>query len=194
MRIGGVVLSQTSIKAGNTTFNSYLATAFFSETAADTGGYVAKTGQVELFASGADIGVKAAGGTVPAFDKKLVAPSLVTVTSPAWPAAGTPYDLDRTKPISLVWTGGTAGDVTASVTTFATGQTALISCKFKAADGKGTVPASALGKLVVTTQGSISVGASSSLAFDQGDWKMTLSASSPAKAGASLASGAAKVH
>jgi hypothetical protein len=253
-RTGVISLTQTVIKAGATTINTYSAIASFSEVAAstgtgtenpcktsmegtcsitecttpqggtqtggnptatkapdageitiagsttvkldaaaDTGAYKPGSGQVELFAAGADISVKAAGATVPAFDQKVVGPGQITVTS-TWPAAGTAFDVDRTKDINLVWTGGTAGDVTASLVSNASGKTGTVSCKFPAADGKGTIPAAALAKLVVTAQGAISVSASNTNDFTQGDWKITLSALSPGKAGASSASGLANIH
>ena len=50
-----------------------------------------------------------------------------------------------------------------------------------------------MGKLVVTEQGSISINASSVEAFEQAGWKITVSANAPAKAGASFASGLAKI-
>jgi hypothetical protein len=157
------------------------------------GVYAAKTGQTELFKAGADISVKAAGDKVPAFDKTVKGPSIVTVTAPTWPAAGQPFQVDRTKAIDLVWKDGTAGDVTASVSSLAGDKSATVMCKFAANANKGTIPAAALGKLVVTAQGSISVSASSTVAFDQGDWKLSLTAFSPAKAGTAMASGIANV-
>lgn len=162
-------------------------------TADDKGVYAAKTGQTELYKPDTDVAVKAKGDSVPAFDKSIKAPSNITVTAPAWPAAGQPFQLDRTKAINLTWTGGTSGDVSASFASTTTGKLASVTCKFPAKDGKGDVPAAALGKLLVTTSGTIALSTSSTVAFDAGDWKLSLMAIGGAMAGTSPASGLANI-
>jgi hypothetical protein len=160
----------------------------------DKGAYAAKTGQVELFAPGADIKIDAKGDTVPAFSKTMKGPSAITVTSPSFPAAPATLTLDRTKALPLVWTGGTAGEVTVTISSSANGAMTLLACKYAANANKGTISAGAMGKLVATGSGSIGVSAQSVEAFEQDGWKLQLTASSPAKAGAAFASGLAKIQ
>mgnify|MGYP005853459669 CR=1 FL=1 len=160
----------------------------------EKGAYTPKSGQEKLWSADADISVKAAGDTIPAFDQKVKAPAVVTLTAPEWPQVGQPLAVDRTKSIELAWTDGGAGDVTAQISTLAGNKTASVSCTFEAASGKGTIPAAALGKLLPTEQGSVSVGASGTTAFDAGDWKVSVMAMAPAKTAGGMASGAAKVE
>lgn len=157
------------------------------------GAYTAKSGQVALFEGGADVTFKAAGAEVPAFEKVLKAPSSVTLTAPAWPAPGTALEIDRSKDLDLTWDNGTAGDVQASISSLAGQKTATITCKFKADAGQGKISKAALGKLVATDTGSISVSAMSSESFDQGGWKLSVMALAPASAGSASAAGSAKI-
>ena len=159
-----------------------------------TGNYAAKTGQVELFAPGAMVQIDAKGDTVPAFSKALTSPAVVTLTAPTWPAAGQSLALDHTKELALAWSGGGTGDVGVTLTTSASGAVTVIACKFPSNANQGTISAAAMGKLLVTDSGSISMSASSSESFEQDGWKLQLSANSPVKAGSSFASGVAKVQ
>lgn len=156
----------------------------------DTGLYVAKSGQKALFTGGADIGVKASGDTVPAFDKTLKAPATITLTAPELPAAPGKLTIPRADALELTWTDGTEGNVTASISTLSADnkKTASIACTFVANKGAGTIPAAALAKLIATENGAFSVGASSASAFKAGDYSVTVLAN------AAAASGLAKIE
>ena len=154
----------------------------FTLAADDKGAYAAKTGQTQLWATGSDITVKAAGDTIPAFEKVLKAPASVTVTAPAAPAAGQSLDVDRAKELPFTWTGGGDGDVSVSVTAAVLENNKLtksssIACKFPSKDNKGTISAAAMGKLVASDTGSIIVGSSTTEAFEAGGWKLNVTAS-----------------
>lgn len=157
------------------------------------GTYPAKTGQTALFKGGDELVVKAAGADVPAFEKALKAPSSVTLTAPTWPAMGSAFELDRASDLQLAWDNGTAGEVQAMVAAIGGGKTSSVMCKFKAEAGKGTISKAALGKLVASDQGTISVSAMSSASVEAGGWKISVMATSPASAGSGVASGLAKI-
>jgi hypothetical protein len=148
----------------------------------DKGAYAPKTGQTQLWATGSDITVKAAGDTIPAFEKVLKAPASVTVTAPAAPAAGQSLDVDRAKELPFTWTGGGDGDVSVSVSAALlennkVTKSSSITCKFPSKDNKGTISAAAMGKLVATDTGSVIVGSSTTEAFEAGGWKLNVTAS-----------------
>ncbi len=161
----------------------------------DKGAYGAKTGQVQLFAPGATIQIDAKGDTVPAFSKALTGPSVVTLTSPTWPAAGQPpLAFDHTKALALAWSGGSTGNVGVTLSTSVSGAVTVIACTFPANANQGSISAAAMGKLLVTDSASISMSASSTESFEQDGWKLQVSANSPVKAGSTFASGVAKVQ
>lgn len=159
-----------------------------------TGSYAAKTGQVKLFAPDEDIAIDAKGNDVPAFKTNLTAPSLVTITAPTWPTPGQPLQIDRSKPLDLKWSDGKNGNVVVSVTSSSASKVGMVSCTFKAADGAGTIPSAALGKLDAAGSATIAINGSSTDSVKAGDYTVNVSATSPAKAGTSLASGQAKLQ
>lgn len=155
----------------------------------DNGSYPYKTGQVKLFGSEQEIAVDAKGADIPAFSTTLKAPTFVTLTEPAWPAPGQPLAVNRANALAFKWDAGTSGDVMVSLSTVSSTKLASVSCTWKASAGQGSIGAAALGKLTTDGQGSIAVNASSTSTVTAGDWKVNVSALSPAKAGSSLASG-----
>ncbi len=181
-----------ALNAGDIAVSATLDVTLSPDTA--NGTYPAKTGQVKLFASEEDIDIDAKGNDVPAFKTTLKAPTFVTLTAPTWPAAGQPLNVNRANPLELKWDAGTSGDVMVSLSTVDTAKIATVSCTFKSSDGAGTVPASALGKLLTTGNASISVSSQATQTVEAGDWKVNVLATSPAKAGSSLASGTMKVQ
>jgi hypothetical protein len=155
----------------------------------DKGMYTAKNGQVALFEGGAEVKFTAKGGEVPAFDKALTAPSVVSLTAPEIPAFGTgKLDLDRTADLDLTWDNGTVGDVQAMISSTVGEKTSLVMCTFKAQAGQGKISKAALGKLLVSDAGFVSLSAMSTTSFDQGGWKLSINALVPA------ASGQANIH
>lgn len=160
----------------------------------DKGSYPYKTGQVKLFGSEQEIAVDAKGADIPAFATTLKAPTFITLTEPAWPAAGQQLTVDRANALAFKWDAGTSGDVMVSLSTVSSTKLASISCTWKASAGQGSIGTAALGKLTTDGQGSIAVNASSTSTVTAGDWKVNVSALSPAKAGSSLASGQIKVQ
>jgi hypothetical protein len=106
-----------------------------------------------LFAGGETIAFSAAGADVPAFNATLVAPSQLTITSPALPAGV--FSIDTSKELVFVWTGDSVGKVTFNiVTTTSSAATAVassfVSCRFDASALTGTVPVAMLQKLTKT--------------------------------------------
>jgi hypothetical protein len=161
----------------------------------NTGSYAPKTGQTSLWSDGADITVDAKGADVPAFNTTLSGPGAVALTSPSWPGPGESLAIDRSQDMVFSWDNGGSGDVQVMISTVAGSKTATLTCKFKAADGGGTISAATMGKLVPTSTGSISVSAVSSTVVNAGDWKVTVSATSPASNDSGMpASGLANVQ
>jgi hypothetical protein len=150
----------------------------------DKGNYTPASGQTKLLTAGEDVKVKAKGKEVPAFDKTVKAPSLVTLTAPEWPAAGDAFAIDRTADLEFNWDNGTAGEVQASISAITDKKMSTIACKFKADAGTGKITKAALSKLVASEQGSISVSGISTTAFEASGWKITLTAMSPSSVAA----------
>ena len=128
----------------------------------------------------ADFSVKAAGATVPAFEKLLQVPASITLTAPVLPDAPAKAEIDRSADLALTWTGGGGGVVTASaITSLLEGTTlkksATVSCTYPANAGTGTIPAAALGKLLVG-DGSFVATSASQEQLDVDGWKITIQA------------------
>ncbi len=117
-------------------------------------------------------------GSFPAFDRTLVAPSLVTVTKPALPVHD-PLTLDPSKDIELTWTyaGAAAGKVTASLTLSGRQALSRITCNYPVADQRGSVPASLLAQLPIgqtNEYAGFSVQQSEDEELDISDWHVSL--------------------
>jgi hypothetical protein len=160
------------------------------------GTYAPQTGQTALFAAGDDVNVTAKGAEIPAFTTTLKAPSIISLTAPAWPQAGTALDIDHTADLPLTWDNGATGTVQVMISSAADKKSSVTICKFSADAGQGTVTAATLGKLVVadTATGSISISNASTTEVDQSGWKINVTAQSPATAaGGAMASGLAHI-
>jgi hypothetical protein len=155
-------------------------------TPGENGVYSAANGQSTFFEGGADIKVTAKGDKVPAFDKTLKAPSAINLMAPEYPGFEQKLVIDSTKAFSIEWTDGTDGDVAAIIGTIDTDKKkgVTIKCAFPAKDGKGSIPAAAIGKLLkgaaTTTYG---ICASSATTAKAGDWDVTLAVQAIAQAG-----------
>jgi hypothetical protein len=162
----------------------------------DNGTYSPKTEQVALWTDGGQVAVDAKGADVPAFQKSLAAPSPVTLTAPAWPSTpGAAVPIDRSQDLAVTWSNGGAGDVQVTLTSAAGTKTGLITCKFAASGGSGTITKAALGNLVATATGTINISASSSDTVTAGDWQVTVSALAPATTSSgAAASGIANIQ
>ncbi len=105
-------------------------------------GTYAAHGSTSLWSGGEPTSVKATGGDIPAFDQRVTAPSVITVTAPAF-AGTTPLTIDRAQGLVVTWTGGTVGEVQVLGTSEAKPKATTIWCTFPANAGTATVPASA---------------------------------------------------
>ena len=137
-------------------------------------GYAPITSAVLLFAAGDAITASAPGDPsgAPAFQRAVKAPSYVFVSAPPFPGTG-PISLERTKDLQIVWSSGTTGTTTATLS----GPDFLLECSVAATAGKLTVPASALGKLpqiVAPGPASFSVTTRTTDLRGAGDWGVVL--------------------
>jgi len=141
--------------------------------------YDVVTGTRKYFVADDVIKTTAAGSDIPAWtDKPGTAPGDVTLTAPAC-ASGACADVDRTADLQATWTGGTTGVVSATYVTTETGKkSVVVSCSFKATDGKGTIPKAALAKLDkadgTTIKGVAMIGPSSTSTFKSGEYDIVL--------------------
>ena len=153
--------------------------------------YNTVTGTTKFFAAGDTVTTTAAGGgSITPWSKMPVgtAPGDVTLTAPACVGGACP-DVDRTVDLQATWTGGTTGVVSATyVTTDSAKKMAIVSCSFKATDGKGTIPTAALAKLDkadgTTITGAATLGPSSTSSFKSGEYDIVLFLSGSGGAGA----------
>lgn len=130
------------------------------------------------FRSGESLTTSAPGEPqgAPAFTRAVKAPSYVFVSEPLFPRTG-PVTIDRTKDLPIVWTAGTDGDTTVTLSGQAAGQTFLLQCTTAATAGKLTVPAIALGKLPTVTAAGLAVFSVATQAADRRatrDWMLYL--------------------
>ena len=143
LNAGAITVADGAAAAGSVTLNY----GPFSETSSLMG-YRPVSGDVQFFAGGDPITAAGAGGAdLPAFPlQTVIAPSDITVTSPACTPSGCPA-LDRAADLNVAWTGGGAGKVFFTYETLSPSHVAIVSCQFDAAGGTGTVPAALLGHL-----------------------------------------------
>jgi hypothetical protein len=97
------------------------------------------------FSAGDTLSVTGSGGRVPAFaTQSIVAPALVTLTSPVADAKGE-FEITSSSALKVTWTGGVSGE-----TVYVQGGPNALAgyeyfaCGWDAAAGKGSVPASIL--------------------------------------------------
>ena len=149
----------------------------------DNGTYpVRSSGEDTLFDGGETLRVSGAGAEVPAFSLELVAPISVTLTTPEIPVNPTPWVVSKQDDLLLEWTGG---EGTVEVLLFT--PTGHVSCQFAADEGSSVVSSAAIQALTGT--GSYSISVIDRLEQEHQGWQLTITASTPAETGSSLASG-----
>ena len=106
---------------------------------------------------GATLTFTALGAQVGGFIATLTAPGHVLITQPQW-FSGTTHTLARDKPVELLWTGTSAGDVEFVLQGPQVADKPRIhaTCAFAANDGKGTIPAAVVAKMDADTNGLLS--------------------------------------
>ena len=141
------------------------------------------------FAEGETVTVAAAGNVVPPFSTTLVTPARVTITSPVATVSGGTVNVtaDRTRDLTLQWTGGAAGEVGVSLEALAhavsgvrpQGETRLeMTCTYPASAGTGTIPSTALAAFSDVIDSSLWIKASvtSAKTLMVGGWSIAVSA------------------
>jgi hypothetical protein len=157
--------------------------------------YTAVTGQTAFWNGGEQLDVVGAGAEVPAFDLKVTAPGIITVTTPVWPAAGGKVPITRASAFPVAWTGAGAGNVVVAISGTAGSQSTSVSCKFTASGGSGSVPASALALLPASpTSAAISITASNATESVVSGWSLQVNAMTLAKSSTGIASAAATIQ
>jgi len=106
-----------------------------------------------LFIGGTTITFAAAGADVPAFSDSVVAPTPLTIASPALSSGS--LSIDTSKDLVFVWTGASVGNVSFNVrtTTLSAATTvaiSFVSCWFNISALTGTIPTAQLQKLTKT--------------------------------------------
>lgn len=105
--------------------------------------YAPVTGAVSLWVGGETLTVAGEGKDVPAFTTSLVAPSKLTMTTPALPSPAANLSVTRSAPFSATWTGASSGQVVLYFDAATATNAFSATCTFKASDGKAEVPAAA---------------------------------------------------
>jgi len=109
----------------------------------------------ELWSPGQQVQITLAGAEAPAASMTLTGPATFTLTDP--PVTST-LPIIRTQTLVVRWSGGTGGSVVAALTGTplggAAGDSLQVKCSFDAAAGEGSIPATALGELDPSSQGS----------------------------------------
>jgi hypothetical protein len=134
-----------------------------------------------LFAGGDTITFAAAGADVPAFADSLVAPTPITVTSPALPLS-----IDTSKDLVFHWTGTSVGMVafnvrTATTSSATTVSSTFVTCQFEPSALTGAMPAALLQKLRktdATTSGTLTTDLSTAKQAKAGDYMVHLAVGS----------------
>lgn len=92
---------------------------------------------------GAPLSVSAPGADVPGFSAMVAMPERVVVRTPERPMAGVNFIVQRTADMTLIWEGGGRGTLWFVATIGAE----TLECGLQARDGRGVIPALALGKM-----------------------------------------------
>jgi len=157
--------------------------------------YTAVTGQTAFWNGGEQLDVVGAGAEVPAFNLKVTAPGLISVTSPVWPSAGGKVPITRAQAFPVAWTGGGAGNVVVAISGTAGSLSTSVSCSFTASGGSGSVPASALALLPASpTSAAISITASNATESVVSGWSLRVNAMTLGKSTSGVASAAATIQ
>lgn len=149
---------------------------------APDGIYPPLTPELRIFLGGETLRISASGRVVPAFATTLTAPSPVIVTAPTATsvADSRSYTADRSRDLTLTWTGGGVGLLSFYMLSEKTASSYLrAECRFPGEAGQGTVPAAVLGRF---TRDTISVNAWpwTSTAMDVADWTIDIEANAAA--------------
>jgi hypothetical protein len=128
-----------------------------------------------FFAAGDTLTFSATGADVPAFsDAKVVAPADLTSTLPT--------EIDRTKDLTITWTGGTTGEVGLFLSGSLETESESISCSAPAAGGTLTVPKELLAKLA-STSGFFDLAPTSEQRVESSAWIVNLTVQALGAAG-----------
>jgi hypothetical protein len=159
------------------------------------GSYAALTGQARLWSGGEALTITADGAEVPAFTLRATAPSVLTVTSPVFPAAGGSVVVARSRAFAVSWTGGAAGSVSANVGAVSASTSTSILCTFPASSGAGSVPASLLAQLPSpATSAYVSITGSATAAAVVGGWDVRATLTTLARTASGSATAAATIQ
>lgn len=134
---------ETALSAGTVSITGGLRTVELVPKANKTYATVEDTNQ-GLWNGGESLTFAAAGsgdGGVPAFSTSLIAPSRITLTSPA-PSGGV-LNVAKSGGVRATWTGTSSGEVTLYFDAAKTSEAVSATCTFDAALGAGDVPAAA---------------------------------------------------
>ena len=143
---GDAPLDYEPVDAGLITITGATSPIAMSYAAVDGYGDVFRPEEA-LFAGGETIAASAPGADGPAFALSAVAPTAVTIATPAWPSGQDTLAIPRASGFTFTWTGTSAGSVVANLSN--NSQSIGVSCPFPAADGTATIPAEALAELPV---------------------------------------------
>ncbi|MCU1279665.1 MAG: hypothetical protein JWM53_3211 [bacterium] len=183
------------VSAGTVTISGGTTTATMTPGAGNI--YSASSNTQSLFAGGETLTFATSGAAAPASSTMLVAPTAVTITTPAQAAS---YTITRANGFALAWSGGGPGSfdftIQSSISSTAPGtHYGSVRCQFPVAGGSATVPAAALAVLP-TGGASFQVGVSNSASSAVGDWVMNANAVTYALApgGAPFVGGQATVN
>lgn len=144
-----------------------------------TGLYAPASDDEALWAAGQTLTVSAAGGEVPSFDMNVVAPAIVNVTAPAFPASPAQLVVPKANPLNVTWSsGGAAGYVSVYAGRTEGNTSVTVSCAFVAADGQGTIAPEALALIPSGVNGFVQVVSGNTATVTRPEWTITLNAGS----------------
>lgn len=113
----------------------------------DAGNYPRQMFLIQSYSPGDKVTASAAGGSVPGFaSQSVTAASDIVVTAPI-ATAGSAATFPRSSPLTVRWTGGTAGKVRVSLLVATAPGSVKVSCDFDATAHTGQVPTEMLSKL-----------------------------------------------
>ncbi len=159
------------------------------------GSYEALTAQTKLWSGGEALTIAAEGAEVPAFTLRATAPSVITVTSPVFPAAGGSVVVARGRAFAVSWSGGAAGSVSANVGAVSAAISTSITCTFPASAGAGSVPASLLAELpAAPTSAYVSITGSATASAVVGGWDVRATLTTLARSASGSATASATIQ
>jgi hypothetical protein len=139
-------------------------------------GYNTVSGSVAFFTGGESVKIAAPGNPqgAPAFETTLTAPASVKVSAPVFDSQGRVL-VSSGQNLTVKWTGATAGEVAAQITSGTSSKSAIARCAFPTASGQGVVPASVLAAVkAIGAQTSIFVSAENRAVKNPSDWDITI--------------------